>query len=85
MQFTIEFFRLREDDDARAALGRITLGGTDLDGDMSGAIKAPHVAARPWSLVMIDGIYSITYRGTATWGMGMDQVDDDCPPWRSVL
>ena len=31
MQFTIEFFRLREDDDAHATLDRITLIGTDLE------------------------------------------------------
>ena len=31
MQFTIEFFRLREEDDAHATLGRITHIGTDLE------------------------------------------------------
>ena len=31
MQLTIEFFRLREDDDAHATLDRITLIGTDLE------------------------------------------------------
>ena len=31
MQFTIEFFRLREEDDAHATLDRITLIGTDLE------------------------------------------------------
>ena len=31
MQFTIEFFLLREDDDAHATLDRITLIGTDLE------------------------------------------------------
>ena len=30
MQFTIEFFRLREEDDAHATLGRIAHIGTDL-------------------------------------------------------
>jgi hypothetical protein len=31
MQFTIEFFRLREEDDAHATLDRITQIGTDLE------------------------------------------------------
>jgi hypothetical protein len=31
MQFTIEFFRLREEDDAHATLDRITHIGTDLE------------------------------------------------------
>ena len=31
MQFTIEFFRIREEDDAHATLDRITRSGTDLE------------------------------------------------------
>jgi hypothetical protein len=31
MQFTIEFFRVREGDDAHATLDRITQSGTDLE------------------------------------------------------
>ena len=31
MLFTIEFFRLREEDDAHATLDRITQSGTDLE------------------------------------------------------
>ena len=33
MKFTIEFFHLREEDDAHATLGRITHIGTALEGD----------------------------------------------------
>ena len=49
MLFTIEFFRLREEDDAHATLDRITHIGTDLEAVSQIALRdIEHAAEARW-------------------------------------